>query len=396
MKYAVIFACCLHIGTMVFTQETAQYLDLTGISSHGQKDIYNLEVNAYCESKLQEISGEKFKIPSCKMTYNDIPLEIKSCKIRGHSTLYFKRKSFSIALNEPVLRGGSEIKKLALNCLSMDRHYYRNRLSFLLMEQLDIFPLQNNFAELRINGHTAGLYLEVQKPEDFIRAMECPLLVRREYEGRYTMEYSDAKDSKRQIKRLRKIPKLIKELEGKKLYDSLNAVIDMNHYFKWLAFNYIVKNGDYTDELFLYLREKENRFDIIPWDYDDIFRSEPHDGFEKRNKILDHQLLFSAEAVLDIVIDRDEFLYLKFLNSFQEVLEILTPDVLKDAFEQVFWELYPYYSDQELISQSESDSYGLTTLGDLKTDLLHKYQATLSHMKSIGSIIDAELKRQSE
>ena len=100
-------------------------------------------------------------------------------------------------------------------------------------------------------------------------------------------------------------------------------MVHLDHYFKWLAFNYLIKNGDYTDELFLYLDEDENRFDIIPWDYDDIFMRQPHDGFDKRNQVLDHQLLFSGEAYLDVVIDGDKFLYLEFLRNFSQIVKIL-------------------------------------------------------------------------
>jgi len=393
MRPAVFLGLFLNICATVFSQEDVLYLNLPGTLSIESRNIYSLEVNSWSESKLQEISGEKFTMPSCKMAYNEVPLEVKSCKIRGHTTLYFKRKSLSVSLNKEVSIDDAGIKKLALNSLSMDRHYYRNRLSFLLMERIGIFPLKNDFAELRINGKSAGLYLAIQKPEDYIRSLGSPLLVRREYEGRYTIEFSDSKDTKKQIKGLRDIHKLTKEFEGPQLYDSLNAVIDMDHYFQWLAFNFIVKNGDYTDELFLYMKGNEDRFDIIPWDYDDIFRSQPHDGFEYRNKMLDHQLLFSAEAYLDIVIDNDEFLYMKFLQSFQEVLEILSPEVLKDIFERVYLELYPYFSDQELISQSASDHYGLTSLSDLTTDLQNQFQATLSRRRIIETVLSGELGR---
>ena len=396
MKNAVFFGLCLNICTLVFSQEAVLYLDLPRALSSEEKNIYSLEVNSYCESRLNEISGEKYEIPSCEMAYNGVPLEIKSCKTRGHSTLYFKRKSFSVSLNKPVIGGESEIKKLALNSLSMDQNYYRNRLSFLLMERIGIFHLQSNYAELRINGNSAGLYLAIQKPEDYIRTLGSPLLVRREYEGRYKIEYSDGENNKDQVNRLRKIKKLTKEFKGQQLYDSLNEVMHLDHYFRWLAFNYLIKNGDYTDELFLYLMEEENRFDIIPWDYDDIFRSQPHDGFENRNKVLDHKLLFSGEAYLDIVIDKEEFLYLQFLRSFQQVLEILTPDVIKDTFEKIYMELYPYFSDQELIAQSESDHYGLTNLTDLKADLRNQFQATLYQRESIETIIKSELRRLSE
>jgi len=391
MKYAVVIGCCLHIGTFVFAQGDTLHLDFTGTLSNEHKNIYSLEVNSYLETKLREISGEKKTIYSFKLAYNDVPMDVKTCKIRGHSTLYFKRKSFSISLYEPLIRDEREISKLALNSLCMDRHYYRNRLSFLLMERIGIFPLENDYAELRINGNSAGLYLAIQKPEDYIRSLHSPLLVRREYEGRYTIEFSKGEDTRSQMKRLRSVLKLTRKFEGQLLYDTLNSVVHLDHYFKWLAFNYIIKNGDYTDELFLYLTREEDRFDIIPWDYDDIFRSQPHDGAESRNRKLDHKLLYSAEAYLDIMIDRDEFLYLKFLHCFQQVLEILTPDVLRDAFEQIYVELYPYYSDQNLIAQSESDQYGLTSLCELKKDMQNRYRSTVFRMKRIETILESEL-----
>ena len=294
-----------------------------------------------------------------------------------------------------MVMGDTEVKKLALNSLVMDQNYYRNRLSFILMEKIGIFHLENYFSELRINGKSAGIYLAIQKPEDYIRSLDSNLLARREFMGRYTIEFERGDDNREHMKSLRSIPRLSKALEGQQLYDSLNRVLHMDHYFKWLAFNYLIKNGDYTDELFLFLAAGEDRFDIIPWDYDDIFQRQPHESSVERNKVLDHKLLFSGEAYLDIVIDKDSFLYLQFLDSFQEVLGILTPQVIKESFEQVYAELYPYYLDQEIIAQSESDHYGSTVLSILKEDLRQQFQILLMQRQSIGSIIKAELRRMS-
>jgi spore coat protein H len=264
------------------------------------------------------------------------------------------------------------------------------------MEEIGIFHLKNRFTELRINGKPAGLYLAIQKPEDYIRAQGCNLLARREYKGHYTLEFESGEHTREHMKRLRNIPRLTKDLEGKELYDSLNMVLHMDQYFKWLAFNYLIKNGDYSDELFLFLVAGENRFDIIPWDYDDIFQRQPHESYKKRNRVLDHKLLFSGEAYLDLVIDRDSFLYLMFLHSFEEVLEQLSPEVIKTIFERVYWELYPYYSDQQIIAQSEFDHYGPTVLPILKEDLRHQFRNVLMQRKSVESIIAAELRRMKE
>jgi hypothetical protein len=119
--------------------------------------------------------------------------------------------------------------------------------------------------------------------------------------------------------------------------------------------------------------------------------SQPHDGFKMRNQVLDNQLLFSGEAYIDIVIDSDTFMYLQYLRSFKKVLEILNPDVLKDTFEKVYVELYPYFVDQEVIAQSKSDYFGLTNFDILKSDLQYQFHATLISRRSIEMIIASEL-----
>ena len=396
MKWALFLFFALYISTTVSAQTASVFLDLPDTLSLEHNRVFSFKVDKYWESRMEEISGQKLEISIDEIAYNGVEVKAKSVKTRGQTTLYFKRKSYSISLKKPIQLGEYEVKKLALNNLAMDKNYFRNRLSFLLMEKIGIFPLQNYYSELRINNNTAGIYLAIQKPEDYVRSKESNLLVRRDYEERFIIEDSHGKDTKDQIKRLRDIRKLTKRYEGQQLYDSLNAVVHMDHYFQWLAFNYLVKNGDYTDELFFYLTPDENRFDIIPWDYDDIFMRQPHESFEQRNRVLDHRLLFSGEEYLDIVIDSDNYLYHEFLLNFQRVLEILNPETIKDIFEKVYRELYPYYSDQEIIAQSEYDQYGLTDLRTLIEDLQYQFQFLLFQRQSVEAIIKSEMTRLSE
>ena len=396
MKWVLFLFFGLNISATVFAQTASVHLDLPDTLSLEHKKVFSFKVAKYWESRMEEISGQKLEISIDEIAYNGVEVQAKSVKTRGKTTLYFKRKSYSISLKDPIQLGEFEVKKLALNNLAMDRNYLRNRLSFLLMQKIGIFPLHNYYSELRINENTAGIYLAIQKPEDYIRSQKSNLLVRRDYDERFIIEDSHGKDAKDQIKRLRDIRKLTKRYEGQQLYDSLDAVVYLDHYFQWLAFNYLVKNGDYTDELFFYLTADENRFDIIPWDYDDIFMRQPHETFEQRNRVLDHKLLFSGEEYLDIVIDSDNYLYREFLLNFMRVLEILNPDTLKDIFEKVYRELYPYYMDQEVIAQSEYDQYGLTDLGILKADLENQFQFLLFQRKSVEVILTSEMMRLSE
>ena len=58
--------------------------------------------------------------------------------------------------------------------------------------------------------------------------------------------------------------------------------IDLDIYMKWLAFNFFIRNGDYTDEVYFYMDPATGKYRIIPWDYDDIFASGPHEGSEEK------------------------------------------------------------------------------------------------------------------
>ena len=130
---------------------------------------------------------------------------------------------------------------------------------FLLMKHIGIFPLQNQYAEFILNGQTQGTYLMIQKPDDFTRFVDCKLLVRRGDGSKISIEYAETKQEKKVAKMLKNIHELLKVLSGKALSDSLHTILDMEHYNKWLAFNFLIMNGDYYDELFLFMDPETNQ-----------------------------------------------------------------------------------------------------------------------------------------
>jgi len=142
---------------------------------------------------------------------------------------------------------------------------------------------------------------------------------------------------------------------------------------KWLAFNFIVRNGDYSDEVFFYIEPEIQKYRIIPWDYDDIFASAPHEGSLQRNKAIGDKLIFSSEDDLDKKIASDPYLYRAYLAKFKEVLEIISPAVLKQVFENTYAELYPYYSNKDIISNSEFDVYKDADIDKLKSYVFNIY-----------------------
>ena len=105
----------------------------------------------------------------------------------------------------------------------------------------------------------------------------------------------------------------------------------------------------------------------------DIFANAPHEGNTQRNKAIGDKLIFSSEDDLDKKIASDPYLYKAYLTKFKEVLEILSPAVLKQVFENTYAELYPYYSNKDIISNSEFDVYKDADIDNLKSYLFNIY-----------------------
>jgi spore coat protein H len=161
--------------------------------------------------------------------------------------------------------------------------------------------------------------------------------------------------------------------EGETLYKTISGWLDIDFYMKWLAFNYFVRNGDYTDEVYFYMDPGIHKFSIIPWDYDDLFLSAPHEGITENKKLLGDKLIFSAEDLLDAKIASDTYLHSIYLNQLREMLNQLSNAVLKRVFENAYAELYPYYSRNEIINISEYDVYKNANLERLQNYMSSLY-----------------------
>ena len=331
---------------------------------------------------LQSITGEKMDFKTTKLIINGESIEQEAIHSRGQTSLYFKRKSLGFKLKSDATfhhgEKSEKLKKFDLINLSMDKYYTRNRLAFQMMEKTELFDLFYTFCELRVNGKSEGIFMVIERPEDWaIDKKNSPLMIRRGYDHKMDKVETEKQAEKSIIKKyedyFRNIYKSLKKQEGEELYNTLSQWMDVDNYMKWLAFNYFVRNGDYSDEVFFYVDPEIGKYRIIPWDYDDIFAVSPHEGKDKASKNLGDKLIFSAEDVLDVKIATDPFLYNKYLNVLKELLEDLSPRILKEVFDTTYAELFPYFSEQEIISQAQYDTYKDANPETLKTEMVSLY-----------------------
>ncbi|MCJ7449690.1 MAG: CotH kinase family protein [Bacteroidales bacterium] len=332
---------------------------------------------------IKATTGQKISVKATALIINGDTLDPEEISTRGHTTLAYRRKSFSFKLNSDASFHHGErteaFKKFLILSLSMDRNYCNNRLAFEMMETCQLFDLFYSFCELRINGNSEGICMVIERPEDWaIKKKDSPVIIRRGYDGSINKIMTGKKTERDEIRKysnyFREIYRSLNIYEGEELYKRLSGWLDMDVYMKWIAFNFFVRNGDYTDEIYFYVDPGINKFSIIPWDYDDLFFLAPHEGNIESKKNIGDKFIFSTEDLLDKKIATDPYLYKIYLVQLREVLNHMSKAVLKEIFENTYADLYPYYSNNEIISNSKYDAYKDTNLEQLKSHMLSLYE----------------------
>ncbi len=294
---------------------------------------------------LKKQKGSKLNFKNAQMTYNGVPTKLNDLHLRGKSTLQYLRKSFSVGLADTLQvtfdgqHGG--IKKFDLLNLAMDRNLWHNRWSFLLLSRMGLFPPLNSYCTLWINDQLQGVYLLVEKPQSAMAKLNSPFMIRRGADHKIDQEYVQTK-SKDSVKRYRKMYHALYDVTRLKdvaLYQHLQNSMNIEAYFEWMGFNYFVKNGDYSDELFLYIDPNSRQFKVMAWDYDDLLMDYPHEGKEARYQLLKDRMIFSLEDDLDKTIATDDYVYERYRQVLTTLLQNIDENLLDTAAHQVLGEL---------------------------------------------------------
>jgi spore coat protein CotH len=164
--------------------------------------------------------------------------------------------------------------------------------------------------------------------------------------------------------RLNETFNILKNLKGEKLLAALSERMNLDHYMRWLAVNYLIQNGDYSDEVFFFgVKDAQGqiKFDIMPWDMDDSFQKRMHLAFipgefnagqEARSQ---RQMLYSFESQLDQAISQDSVLLKKYFETLDQVTQELSAQKITAIVDQVMAELYPYLNDSDILAAGALD-----------------------------------------
>jgi spore coat protein H len=351
-----------------------------------EKEVFNFIVTDSQRIYINETRGLQYEVtdPIPKLDFAGNIYTIDRFEIRGDNTLNFTRKGFSINMGQKITLFNPEeqtekkFEEFKLLAMVYDYTYIENSTAVGLFKEVDLWPVYSFFTEVRLNNHTQGLYHFIEDPFEYlIEQRNASIVIRRGYDHvikKYTISPDSQYDKEEYIARFKKIYSNLISYSGRQIYDTLSAYMDLEQYFTKLSIDMLIKNGDYTDEVIFYTKIKDDKevFGIFPWDYDDIFASQPHEigrswavgsvfGDREYSSMDDiiadvgTKLMFSIEDDLDYKIAKDSILYQQYMKTLRAVIEKIDPGTIDKIFDYTYDHIGPFYANDSIIAQSRYD-----------------------------------------
>jgi hypothetical protein len=383
-----------------------------------EREVFNFMVTGSQRQTINSSRGETFNVtdPVPVLQYAGSTYTLDRFDIRGESSLNFPRKGFGvnmgrkIELRNPDEPAGRKYDEFKLIAMVFDFTYIEHSTADELFREVNMWPVYSFFTELKLNGHTQGLYHFIEDPvEYFIEQQNSSFVLRRGYDHSlkaYKSSQYPNNDPQVYVSRFQKIYSDITKYSGNRLYDTLSASLDMEQYFTKISIDMILKNGDYTDEIFFFTKANGNKeiFGVFPWDYDDLFSDNPHEigrswatgtvfgnrSYPDMSSVIadvGSKLLFSIEDDLDYIIAKDPFLYQQYLKTLRRVVEKIDVVTIDRIFDSTFEHISPFYANDSIVAQSKFDETP-TNYNLFKVNLAQKRQMLKDRREMIIQELD--------
>lgn len=330
--------------------------------NHLQIVINQDDFKKYAKKKIKY----DFSKAHIKLNNSDwLPVKLKT---RGRNCLKAPRRCFSLKTDTALYFKDldQDIKTKSFNLVSMwqDEGYVTSMLGHEFYRPLGLFIPKSTYVNVTLNNHAQGIYLMSEKGKSaIVKATQSPFVLRRNYLSRFEVKHNkDTNQLEQNIDQFNTVSNSISSFAtDKEQFQYLSTYLDLNKYCRWLALNTLLGNGDYSDEVYFYLRPNNNGpmiFDIMAWDLDGLF-SHPHkhiwNGLIYRRK-LKKSLLYSMEIELDRVIYDNKYIYLYYLKTFKTLLlKQVNIDFIKNAFDDVLIQISPYLENVQNLKLSALD-----------------------------------------
>ncbi len=203
-------------------------------------------------------------------------------EVKGSFSRNFDKKSLKIKLDKGMLWHGQQ--RIALNAMATDASMMREWLAWDLIHTLGMAAPKVNYTRLYINRRYIGMFLHIEwiDPEMLAR-----------YELGSDGEFFHPRDSgfcgdlspqsvskvercwlklsprDKDFSSLKRLTEQLHEVSAKDFDTFLEEHFDVDSVINWILANVISSNGDsYNKNYFIYFSRENEKWVIVPWDYD--------------------------------------------------------------------------------------------------------------------------------
>jgi hypothetical protein len=274
-------------------------------------------------------------------------------RLRGNTSRNAKKKSFKISFNTFI--SGREfygVDKLNLNGEHNDPSIIRSKLSFDQYKNIGHRASRSNHIEVYINNKYYGLYINVEHIDDEFLSKnfeddsgnlwKCLYPADLRYLGSNPNIYKTLNQDGRpayelttnenigDFSKLVKLITLINNTPISQLADSVESFIDVPGVLKYFAMNILTGSWDdywsLMNNYYLYHHPKEDKFYIIPYDYDNTFGVDWFNiNWSTANPYNFPKVVSGARPLAERLLQVPEYrnLYTHFLQFFREKVFLL-------------------------------------------------------------------------
>lgn len=257
-------------------------------------------------------------------------LQVKSMSTHGYSDKGSQfLKAFTVELNE---------HSMVILASGETPAFYHYPIALLLQKELGMENSPAEFVIVDFNKRPSYLALLREDTAHYFRE---------KYHNEDILVYRSPKDGviepkKNDYENKYESDQLIADLNSEKVLgwddSQIESFMNLDAYLKVLAFNRLMRNGDFADEIFWIGTRNNgkiyfNRF--MGWDFEETFSISPHDSqrlFQSNGR---ESLIFSNENPLFRKIANSPRLYLKYKKILSELIKECTDNKIAFAFQQM-------------------------------------------------------------
>jgi len=276
----------------------------------------------------------------CKIFYQSKNF-IGLIRAQGAGSRYLPKWAYKISLTD-----GKQIEGLTefnLSAQVYDPTMVNTTVASRIYKKLGFPVFKNKHIFLKINNRDQGLYPiieRIEKPFFSKRSLPVTELFKLGFDSRFTLTdtynpqfyFSKEIPDDDNYNSLLEFSNALDTCSNTKIESSLSKWIDIDNYITYHATTSIINNFDaFRNNFFLYRPEKDNPFEIIPWDFDKCFYREDHVKIFGENEII--LKLFKDETYITTYKEKVKYLLgTLFTENFIFPIIDSTANLIRDSY----------------------------------------------------------------